>query len=919
MPMIMEDSIDVDDLFGDPTSLELGLEGTASTIKGLPQRLDELRLSGCSQKVAWSKLGAITYVSQDGQKVLLRYLHCRPDDGKWTLSEEAPINQVADVHGGHTIAHLLWNESGSELAIVDSCGRISIATILSTLNTINFARQSSMDPDDDWAQPVGLMWLNANRPLFGFHKATRTNDRWNYPAYRRRPLGPLHPVNKPGLALVTKSGHIKLIYQNPDMRWAEVSTELNPVGYLDGLLTHAAMAPAEGSGISIATHSACGKICFYRVQVKWDPPEWDQTPKPGGGPSNVFPTPSFQVLHTKTEILSTVFHPPVHDVDNITGFSPANGAIYNLTHLEIITAPQVLPGTQSATGPCILAVASMPAQNQHGQPPPSGPSSVLVRWQLDTMAQALHPSFDDVVSKKTASNPKSKIAFRRLDDIYFDRFVISIDYTEAGSVLAITHDDSSISFFEARSMRPINENEDVNIVTSMPNAGFTFPIDASGSLHIAFSPSGCLAVVFDGEWQLHLRYMEHSFGMEDGMYDNGKFTCAIAALALGYVRACGTDTSADDILTVVVRQLNPDAQRSFVTEVYSILFTSVDFTEQDKLVNNQSIQKGLSMQAVLGFRSRFQPRAPSSAVPWIILNIRQIMMLVLTFSHYLKSGRDSTHSEPEVLRMILGNVKWILDLAKYLVDDLLEIADTLPADRNSFSLSSKTYESPSLILILSSVPRSFLRHIFRYLSRFPFTFKAANNLSGESYQLFASINNAIEQSSLKTDVCEKMLAHIDSLVTRSYQAAGFGNAERNAPEREMLITCSIPPVLQSAVTSILTETMPLIVRPEVDRMALALYDYSWLGIGDDKRTELFKRTHDVDILKRNVGRLLDPTVAKRRCVRCCEISEDVSFPRSVSMYRWIVKIGVLRTCVCGGSFAMENVEGLDRVPFPVYR
>lgn len=45
---------------------------------------------------------------------------------------------------------------------------------------------------------------------------------------------------------MTKSGHIKLIYQNPDMRWAEVSTELNPVGYLDGLLTHAAMAPAEG-------------------------------------------------------------------------------------------------------------------------------------------------------------------------------------------------------------------------------------------------------------------------------------------------------------------------------------------------------------------------------------------------------------------------------------------------------------------------------------------------------------------------------------------------------------------------------------------------------------------------------------------------------------------------------------------------
>ncbi|EDN06886.1 predicted protein [Histoplasma mississippiense (nom. inval.)] len=848
---------------------ELGLGGAAPTIKGLPQRIDELRLSGCSQKVAWSKLGAIAYVSPDGQKVLLRYLHCSPIDGKWTLSEESPINQIADIHGGHAMVHLLWNESGSELAIVDSCGRISVVTIMMALNTVNPTRQASMDADDDWSQPVGLMWLNLNRPLFGFHKATRANDRWNYPAYRRRPLGPLHPANKPGLVVVTKSGHIKLIYQNPDSRWAEISTELKAVGYLDGLLTHAALAPAEGNGISIAAYSTYGKLYFYRIQVKWDPPEWDLTMKPGGGPV-AFPTPAFQILHTKTEILSAIFHPQAHDVDYITGFPSPNGSIYNLTHLEIITAPQAVPGTQAATGPCIIAVASIPAQSQLGQPPPSGPSSILVRWQLDTMAQSLHPNFDNVVSKNTASSPKPKIIFRKLDDIYFDRYVVSIDYMEAGSVLAITQDDSSISFFEARSMRPITENEDDNIVTSMPNAGFTFPIDAS------------------------------------------------AALALGYVRACGSDASADDILTVIVRQLNPGAE-TFVTEVYSILFMSVDFTEHDKLVNHQSIQKGLTMQAMLGFRSRFQPRTSSSAVSWIILNIRQIMVLLLTFSHYLKSGRDFTPSEPEALHMILGNIKWILDLAKYLVNDLFEIEDTIPPDRNLFSLPSKTYESPSLILVLSSVPRSFLRHIFRYLSRFPLAFKAASNLSGESYQLFASINNTIEQSSLKPDVCEKMLTHIDSLVTRSYEAAGFGNAERNAPEREMLITCSIPPVLQPAVMSILTETMPLIVRSEVDRMALALYDYSWLGIGDDKRTELFKRTHDVDILKKNVNKLPDPTVAKRRCVRCCEVSEDTWLPRSASMYRLIGKIGVLRTCVCGGTFAMENVEALDRLPLPVYR
>lgn len=44
----MEEGINVDDLFGEPSSLELGLP-TAPPLKGLAQCLDEMRLSGCRQ------------------------------------------------------------------------------------------------------------------------------------------------------------------------------------------------------------------------------------------------------------------------------------------------------------------------------------------------------------------------------------------------------------------------------------------------------------------------------------------------------------------------------------------------------------------------------------------------------------------------------------------------------------------------------------------------------------------------------------------------------------------------------------------------------------------------------------------------------------------------------------------------------
>jgi|GraSoiStandDraft_27_1057306.scaffolds.fasta_scaffold418005_1 mediator of RNA polymerase II transcription subunit 16 len=48
--MMMEEGLDVDDLFGGPSSLELGLAPAPAT-KGLAQRLDELRLLGCCQYV----------------------------------------------------------------------------------------------------------------------------------------------------------------------------------------------------------------------------------------------------------------------------------------------------------------------------------------------------------------------------------------------------------------------------------------------------------------------------------------------------------------------------------------------------------------------------------------------------------------------------------------------------------------------------------------------------------------------------------------------------------------------------------------------------------------------------------------------------------------------------------------------------
>lgn len=59
MPSIMDESLD--DLFGDPTSLDLGLPAPQLP-KGLAQRLDEMRVLGCCQYVDLFLLFAVSIV-----------------------------------------------------------------------------------------------------------------------------------------------------------------------------------------------------------------------------------------------------------------------------------------------------------------------------------------------------------------------------------------------------------------------------------------------------------------------------------------------------------------------------------------------------------------------------------------------------------------------------------------------------------------------------------------------------------------------------------------------------------------------------------------------------------------------------------------------------------------------------------------
>lgn len=127
-------------------------------------KVDHVQLTH-HRKVSWSRMGSVAYISPDGLRVGLRYLQCSQSDGKWQLSDESPMSSVTESHGGAQLVNLSWNESGSDLAVVDCFGRISIHSVSIALNSMTCFRQPSSDSSDDSNQIVGMMWLNTSRSV----------------------------------------------------------------------------------------------------------------------------------------------------------------------------------------------------------------------------------------------------------------------------------------------------------------------------------------------------------------------------------------------------------------------------------------------------------------------------------------------------------------------------------------------------------------------------------------------------------------------------------------------------------------------------------------------------------------------------------------------------------------------------------
>ncbi|KAK5200688.1 Mediator of RNA polymerase II transcription subunit 16, partial [Cryomyces antarcticus] len=175
----MDDDQEIEALFADDGSVSLAFTPVP---KSIVERFDELHISGCRQKITWSKTGCVAYITSSGHNVGLRPLVKTLSDGQLVLGEEFLLLSTSELETFQSrLVHLEWNTVGSDLAVVDEDGRIDIHNARFTLGNMISVRKGLQDPDDAKGTVVGFHWLPAspNQPKCAYlSDALRKEDNW---------------------------------------------------------------------------------------------------------------------------------------------------------------------------------------------------------------------------------------------------------------------------------------------------------------------------------------------------------------------------------------------------------------------------------------------------------------------------------------------------------------------------------------------------------------------------------------------------------------------------------------------------------------------------------------------------------------------------------------------------------------------
>ncbi|KAI1386709.1 RNA polymerase II mediator complex subunit Sin4 [Hypoxylon trugodes] len=973
MPLILDNAMggeamqvdldDVDDLFGDGAPLSLPPRPAS---KRLRQRLDELSERGCCQKLVWSKGGTIASFTPDGQALQLRYIRAENKDAAFALSDPTTIAPWANLPGG-PLVHLTWGPVNSELAVIDAVGRVLILNFNANLNRPSLSRKWEEDPVDDSQAIVGTYWLqnlpvaNPRSPPYTpcYAPAVRNGNGNNY-NYQMTPIistGPWHPhPNKSALICITKMGVLKMFWGQSNGKIEQTTLELENIGIVDDMITHAAICSDRTKTLMIGMITASKQLRVVQVGINWGIPKTEAGQNAPQGGYQLSPS-----LSKRHVAVTSWFEPGFRDLH-------LDASMPKISH--IVMLPTILKGSTKEWAPLgVLTVRSLIPEPH--SPYSHEPQSIIDRWELSSdQQQTVNSAFEQLGARRnsTTSSPPNSGRLKKLDPITINKVVMGVELTNFGKVLCFTYNDGSVEYRDRFTMAELYHETNLDRINSIHDAGFSQNGEPS-CLQIALSPTNFSLVQLCEDGKVKWHSINYTAANPESMTD-AQVSALVASFTISTAQAASHSANIDDILAVARKFANKDAFTiEWVKTMVQMMKITVDYTEDaphDHLIKNGVLQMCLSISNYLGWRGDSKPRQAWGKLSMVALNLRNIVIMITLSSNNISVNKGSMTplDEPDVVNALAGCVKWATDLLCWLCDSLFCLLD----DAKFMSLLKQRQSQPmaeylrskneiALHLILCSATRGLLSALCRRITLLDsFSTKAITwyekreekadpNWVDPRAAAHAALYTAYQKmrrctsSLVKADEFDKLLASLGADIRSAYNEAlavlnqppqgQNSGAPRPEPSQEaiargrqhcelnMLVLQAPPPSFVTVVAKFFNNELREF-RSHVDVAKLYFGDYSILEINDEPRAVEKRRAKGlrVDLFKKIVisrkpvdgtsGGAARAQASWRGCARCASVMEDLALINNKPGLTFLLRQQF--HCSCGGRMAVLSPE-----------
>jgi mediator of RNA polymerase II transcription subunit 16 len=870
----------------------------------------------CS-KISWSKNGFIAYSDLSPSSNLSITKLQSIKGSSWRLSPKRTYQIKADPLANlNDLKHLQWSVSGSELAVIDEIGNLTIlgtGISKSSSNThqvscfedieILYQDDVASDPtngntglkdlklanDTAFTDVLAFKWLNVDKPVIYNSPAIKNNDNtYNYTVHQYKPYGVLHHTQgKTGGFTIRRNGLLSFYYQNanPVMEFEKANVFLEGDGE-SSLIDDASIGYNRDGTVLVVTFSLIDhNVRFYKISLDW-----------GNAPHDKL-VPNMKINKLVTESVNRL---------------GSNGLMLVFDSIEVISS-----NFSSDVETDILLTFTGPGVGNG--------KTLLQKFQISN-------EFNNLRFKNEVLSVEGFPNLKLVNEIVIPQRIISINIKNFDFLLVLTTENGEI---QLRSRKTLNIHEKSHSsISTLLDVGFHFTKPDKAPETAVISPCLCGYVSLDRN-ELTFKTLERPKGKP---WDEDEKFAASAAVSYLFASACYTNTGADELIATVQReiskiessQVRESLTLKILEESHRALNFSLDFSKDqiDRLLVNPPIQKLLSFQYSLG---KYAVTNEQSSIALCVLNLRlvsfSVMLSLRTLFHQqqriAKKGNvesliESIHRSENLLSTV-GTANWFIEFLVFSLQGLIGLS----VDYN--------HQTVVFSLLLSKIPRSLmiysiagLKKVEGFLTKVEENYKLNRQQTPLSLELFnTSVRRFRDLLNLvDLDTYEKFLNEVEAILATTQK----GNLGLKI-EQQLIFSNRVPDVYKPIIPQIIAKFQERFMS--LNLSDLFFHDTSWLKFqikqneitrttilsNDDRVPPSVNLLHDIidDVTKTKIIR----KEKLKKCVRCEYITSGLNSSEAFSILGGSINglplvsssnwpVAFQRTCICGSCWIYVN-------------